>query len=75
MKLEMKGILSLVGFLMFSTGIVGLVLSLVGVRLSVLSFIESANPMLGFLFKLFLCVAGIILVIVARTDWKKENQA
>lgn len=75
MKLEMKGILSLVGFLMFSTGIVGLVLSLVGVRLSVLSFIESANLMLGFLFKLFLCVAGIILVLIARTDWKKENQA
>lgn len=70
----MKGILTLVGFLMFMTGIIGLTLSLVGVRLSILSFIEANNPMLGFLFKLFLCVTGIVLVAIVRTDWQKENQ-
>ncbi len=70
----MKGGLSLIGFFMFLTGFVGLVVSLVGIRLTILSFIDRFDPLLGLLVKLALIVLGLVLFIVSRTDWKKENQ-
>ena len=70
----MKSGLSVLGFLMFVTGFVGLATSLVGIRLTILSFIDRYDPLLGLLTKLMLIVAGLVIFIISRTDWKKENQ-
>ena len=70
----MKGIYSLIGFILFILGFVALSLSLVGIRLSFLSFLDRISPLFGFVIKLLMIVGGIVMVILARTDWEKENQ-
>ena len=70
----MKGIYSLIGFILFILGFVALSLSLVGIRLSFLSFLDRISPLFGFVVKLLMIVGGIVMVILARTDWEKENQ-
>jgi hypothetical protein len=70
----MKGFYSLIGFLMFITGFIALSLSMVGIKLRILSFLDSISPLFGFVSKIVLVIAGIVIVILARTDWEKENQ-
>lgn len=70
----MKGIYSLIGFILFILGFVALSLSLVGINLSFLSFLDRISPLFGFVIKLLMIVGGIVMVILARTDWEKENQ-
>jgi uncharacterized Tic20 family protein len=69
----MKGIYSLIGFLLFIIGFVALSLSLVGINLSFLNFLDKISPLFGFIVKLLMIVGGIVMVILARTDWEKEN--
>ncbi|HMG14394.1 MAG TPA: hypothetical protein VK590_03035 [Saprospiraceae bacterium] len=69
----MKGIYSLIGFLLFITGFVALSLSLVGINLKIISFLDRVSPLFGFVMKLLMIVGGIVMVILARTDWEKEN--
>ncbi len=69
----MKGIYSLIGFLLFIIGFVALSLSLVGINLSFLSFLDRISPLFGLIIKLLMIVGGIVIVILARTDWEKEN--
>ncbi|MBL7831989.1 MAG: hypothetical protein JNK41_13260 [Saprospiraceae bacterium] len=70
----MKNGLSILGFVMFITGFIGLTLTLVGVRLKLLSYIDIHTPMLGFLLKLSLIVLGLVVFIISRTNWERENQ-
>lgn len=70
----MKGLFTLIGFLIFLIGMSALVLSLVGVKLSFLTFIDQPSPMIGFLIRLVMVFGGIIIIVLAQTDWQKERQ-
>ncbi len=69
-----KSLLMLLGFLLFVFGITALAMSLVGVRWAFLSFVESEKvPVLGFLLKLVMILAGVLCVVFAQTDWARER--
>ena len=70
----MKGIITLIGFLVFLTGMTALVLNLVGVKLAFLTFLDEPNAMFGFVVRLSMVFGGIIIIVLAQTDWKKEFQ-
>ncbi len=61
------------GFLLFILGFSALVLSLVGVKLSFLVWLDYPGALFGFLAKIFMVIAGIIVVYMAVTDWNVEE--
>lgn len=68
-----KGILTLVGFLLAGLGFLALVLSVVGVKLSFLTWIDAPGPLFGFVIRLVMIIAGIIIVYLAQTDFSGED--
>ena len=63
-----KGILTLIGFLLVGIGFIALVLSLIGLQLSFLTWLDSPGRLFGFLMRIVMIVAGIILVYLAQMD-------
>lgn len=68
-----KGLLTLVGFLLAGLGFLALVLSLVGVKLSFLLWIDKPGPLFGFVMRLLMILVGFVLVYLAQTDFKGEE--
>lgn len=66
-----KGTWTAVGFILFILGMSALILSLVGVRFSFLSFIDKGGALLGFVIKLLMALSGIIIAVLAQTNWKE----
>jgi len=62
-----KSYLSLLGFTLFFLGIIGLILSLVGLKLSAISFLDEMGRTFGLVTKLLLMVIGMILLYVSKT--------
>lgn len=63
---------AVVGFLMFSLGILSLILSIVGLRFSFLAFMDG-YAIWSVLFQLLLLFGGIGILYVARTTDAGEN--
>ena len=62
-----KTVLTSIGFALFLIGAIAIILSLVGLQLSILSPIEQLGSGLAFLLKLIITLAGIITIYVANT--------
>jgi sulfite exporter TauE/SafE len=67
-----KSIISIIGFSLFVIGFLGLILSLVGLRLNILSFFDRISPLLGFITKIVLIMAGLIMVYFDRTREQED---
>ena len=67
------GLFTLLGFLFFILGFLSLVLSMIGVQLSFLAWIDKLSPLFGFLFRIGMILTGVITVVLAQTDWKRER--
>lgn len=63
-----------IGFLLFIIGGLALVLSLIGVQLSYLTWIDRPSPLLGFVIRLLMILGGIVMVVLARTDWREDEE-
>lgn len=68
-----KSLFTFIGFILFITGMLALALSMVGVQLSFLTFIDRPSRLFGFLIRLLMIIGGIVMVALAQTDWKQEN--
>ncbi len=68
----MKTFATTFGIITCLLGFFALVLSLVGVKLSYLLFIDKMGPLAGFVIRLMMIVIGMVIVVLAQTDWKKE---
>ena len=62
------------GFLLFIIGFTALVLSLVGVKLSYLTWIDSAGALFGFLIRILMIVGGVVIVYLSITDWRNQEE-
>jgi hypothetical protein len=69
-----KSLATIIGFLFFIIGGLALVLSLIGVQLSYLTWIDSFGSLLGFLIRLLMILGGIVLVVLTRTDWREDEE-
>ena len=68
-----KPIFTLLGFLLFLFGFLSLVLSMIGVQLSFLTWLDLAGPLAGFLARIGMVLAGVIIVVLGQTNWAKER--
>ena len=65
--MKKNNLLTILGFVLFLLGFVGIVVNLVGLPFALTDWIYFiVGRMLGFIFKLVLVVAGIVLVVVAN---------
>ena len=69
-----KGLITLVGFVLAGLGFLALVLSLVGVQFSFLTWIDAPGRLFGFLMRLIMIIIGIIMVYLAQTDFEGKDQ-
>jgi len=68
-----RAIYTTIGFLLFTIGLMALVLSLVGVQLSFLTWIDQPGRLFGFVVRLLMILGGVVIVVLARTDWREEE--
>jgi len=61
-----SSVFTIIGFLMFFIGVIALVLSLIGLRLSFLSFVDD-NATVGLVVKLSLIIIGLMMVYLTKT--------
>lgn len=64
-----KTIQTTIGFLLLLFGALSIVLSLVGVKLTFLAWLD-ANPLFGFAIKLLMIIGGIVLAVLSSTNWR-----
>lgn len=57
----------MLGFILFSLGVLSLVVSLVGARFTFLRFIDLAGPLGSFLIKICMIGIGIVFVAFSRS--------
>lgn len=62
------------GFLLFIIGFVALVLSLIGVRLTYLTWIDEPGGLFGFLTRIFMIISGVVIVYLTVTDWRNQEE-
>ena len=63
-----------IGFLLFILGFVSLVLSLVGLKLSFLTWIDGPGAVFGFVVRVLMIVGGIVVVYLTTTDWRNQEE-
>ncbi len=69
-----KGIFTLIGFLLFIIGGTALVLSLVGVKLSFLLWIDAAGGLLGFIIRIVMMIGGIVIAVLSTGNWQQDDE-
>ncbi|MBL7817518.1 MAG: hypothetical protein JNL70_21105 [Saprospiraceae bacterium] len=69
-----KTILVIIAFLSFLFGSSALVLSLVGVKLSFLLWLDAGGPLLGFILRLVMIFGGVALAWIANHNWQAEDE-
>lgn len=69
-----KGLLILLGYVLFSLGITSIVMELVGTHWYFLGWLERTGRLVAFIIKILMLLGGILLVIFARTDWEQEKR-
>ena len=68
-----RGIIVLIGFLLAGTGFLALVLSLVGVQLAFLTWIDAFGGLIGFLIRVLMIMFGAIIFYVSRTNLEGDK--
>ncbi|MEZ4952587.1 MAG: hypothetical protein R2825_03290 [Saprospiraceae bacterium] len=61
------------GFLLFIIGFTALVLSLVGIKLSYLTWIDAPGALFGFLIRILMIIGGVVIVYMSVTDWRNQE--
>ena len=59
-----RGIKTVIGFLLVLSGFISLILSMIGLELSFLRFLDAMNPLLRFIVRLVMIVGGLILMYI-----------
>ncbi|MEY3366860.1 MAG: hypothetical protein RI973_15 [Bacteroidota bacterium] len=64
----------ILGFLFFIIGFTSLVLSMIGLQLSYLAWMDQMGGLYSFLVKILMVVAGIVIVYLSYSDWRSEEE-
>lgn len=69
-----KTIFLLLAFFLFIFGASALVLSLVGVKLSFLLWLDAGGPLLGFVLRLLMLFGGVTIAWLANHNWEADDE-
>lgn len=61
------------GFFLFLIGFLAIILQFVGLQLTFLVWIDAGGSLLGFVLRLLMVIAGIVLAAWASIDTEKEE--
>ena len=67
-----KGLLTLFGFILVGIGFLTLILSLIGIQLSFMTWMEKAGPLTALLLRLGLIMSGFIMIYLVRTNLQEQ---
>lgn len=67
-------LLTVVGFLLFFLGMLALSLSLVGVKLVILEWIDHWGGLSGLLIRLLMIISGVVIIVAARGNFSGEDE-
>ena len=70
--MQRNPILTAIGFILFLTGMMALILSVVGAKLSFLVWIDNFGLTTGFVIRLLMIMAGVVLIVMAQP--REESQ-
>lgn len=73
MNSNKKTVITTIGFLLAGIGFLALVLSLVGVKLSFLVWLDRPGALFGFVAKLVMIIAGLVMIYMGKTDLEQEE--
>ena len=68
-----KGYVTTIGFLLFLGGFLAIVLSLVGLQLTFLSWIHSFGTGIGIIIKLVMLFSGLIIMYISKMPPEDED--
>ncbi len=63
-----KGLMTLLGFVLFFTGFLSIILGMIGVQFSFLTWLDYWGRGLGFLIRLIMILTGIVIIILDQSD-------
>ncbi len=63
-----RALFTTIGFILFILGSSAIILSLVGVKLSFLTWLDAAGGLVGFIGRIFMMVGGLVLATLANTN-------
>lgn len=69
-----KGLLTLLGYLLFILGVTSIVMELVGTHWYFLGWLERTGRLFAFVLKILMIMAGVLLIVFSRTDWEREKR-
>lgn len=69
-----RSLLTIIGFILMTIGVLGIVLSLVGVKLAYLMWLENIGSLVAFVSKLTMIIVGAVLMVAARSDFSGEKE-
>ena len=69
-----RNILTLVGFLLFMLAAVSILISLVGLQVSFMQWMDAvAGRSVGFLLKILMLLAGVIIAFFSKYNFAKDD--
>lgn len=69
-----RTVVTVIGFLLFLSGMYSLVVSLVGAKVSYLLWLDYFGQLGSFLIKLLMIMVGMIMIYLSRTNWREEME-
>lgn len=66
-----SGLWSVIGFLMLGFGLLSLIFSMVGMQFAFMQWMDAAGRMGGFLLRLIMIIAGVIILYFANTNFEE----
>lgn len=69
-----KGILTLIGFILFFTGMLSIVLSMIGVNFILFSLLAEYSGSFAFICYMFLVILGLLMVIIPNSDLRNDEE-
>ena len=63
-----KAFFSILGFLLFIFGFMSLILSIVGIKIAFLLWLDAFGALTGLIIKLMMIMGGIVMVVITRGD-------
>ncbi len=67
-----KGIATLIGFILVGLGFLGVILSMIGIQFSFLTWIDGAGPLVGFIARLLMIIIGFIIIYLSQGNLENE---
>ncbi|MFK8006124.1 MAG: hypothetical protein AB8H03_07130 [Saprospiraceae bacterium] len=69
-----KNIITVIGFILFLSGMYALSLSLVGAKFTPLLFLEKLGGTASFFIKILMVLVGVLLIFLSRTNTEMPKE-